>query len=285
MKEWYDGYLFGKAEVYNPWSAINCMSNWIGNPDYFPRPYWANTSSNDIVRKLIDMADNEAKAELGTLVSGGYISKAIHEDITYNEIENKTDNIWNFLFFTGYLKKVGERSSEDGILTLDLSIPNTELMYIYKTKIQDWFEDKIKQKDLKKLYEAVLSGNAECVQEELNELLLDSISYLDAQENFYHGFMLGIFSKLDRYLLKSNRESGLGRSDIIMKHVSRRGKAIIFEIKWTDDMKKLELESEAALRQIDEKLYVKELEDEGYKKENILKYGIAFCKKDCEVRI
>jgi hypothetical protein len=97
--------------------------------------------------------------------------------------------------------------------------------------------------------------------------------------------MLGIFSMVDRYLLKSNRESGKGRSDIIMKHVSRRGKAVVFEIKWTDDMKKLELESEAALRQIDEKLYVKELEDEGYKKENILKYGIAFCKKDCEVRI
>jgi hypothetical protein len=285
MKKWYDGYLFGKAEVYNPWSAINCMSNWIKNPDYFPRPYWANTSGNDIVRKLIDRADNEAKAELGTLISGGAISKAIHEDITYNEIENNIDNIWNFLFFTGYLKKIGERSSEEGILTLDLSVPNTELMYIYKTKIQEWFKEKIWQKDFSKFYAAILEGNVDVMQAEISEMLMASVSYMDFREDFYHGFMLGLLSKFENYSAKSNRESGKGRSDVVLRYGNIWGKAVIFEFKFTKNIKELESDALEALEQIERENYVFELEEEGYKKENILKYGIAFCKKNCLVKI
>jgi hypothetical protein len=284
MKKWYDGYLFGKAEVYNPWSAINCMSNWVKNPDYFPRPFWANTSGNDIVRKLIDMAGSEAKAELGTLISGGYISKTIHEDITYNEIEDNIDNIWNFLFFTGYLKKVGER--KDGVkIALDLAVPNLELQYIYETKIQEWFKEKIKQKDFSKFYAAILEGNVEAMQAEISEMLMASVSYMDFREDFYHGFMLGILSKFEDYTAKSNRERGSGRSEVILRYGNIWGKAVIFEFKFTKNIKELESDALEALEQIEKENYVFELEEEGYKKENILKYGIAFCKKNCLVKM
>jgi hypothetical protein len=279
-KEWYNGYIFGKTEVYNPWSSIKVVSDWVCDIGESPAPYWVNTSGNDVIRKLIDKVNGTAKEELETLIAGKTISKIIHEDITYDEIDNSVDNIWNFLFFTGYLKKV-EENRKEGVLTLELSIPNAELMYIYKTKINEWFKELIEQKDMKKLYDAILSGDAKTLQYELSELLLDTISYLDAQENFYHGFMLGILSRQDRYLLKSNREAGTGRSDIIMKYANIQGKGVIFEIKWTNNIHELSTKCKEALQQIEEKQYAKELENEGYK--NILKYGISFCGKNCEV--
>ena len=282
VKDWYNGYMFGDTEVYNPWSSICVVKSWAININAFPRPHWANTSGNDIVRKLIDKAGGETRTELETLISGGRISKEIHEDVTYDEIENDIDNLWNFLFFTGYLKKVGEGLSEDGVLTLDLAIPNIELKYIYLTKIREWFKERIKQKNFQPLYEAVLSGNTEFVQKELNELLLDTISYLDGKEDFYHGFMLGILAGLHGYLSESNSEAGTGRSDIILKHISGRGKAVILELKRTKEMSDICKESEDALAQIDKNMYTRKLEKECYT--DIIKYGIAFCKKSCEVR-
>ena len=282
VKDWYDGYIFGDTEVYNPWSSLNVVDSWLADINESPKPYWVNTSGNDIVRKLIDLADAETRTELETLISGGKISKEIQEDITYTEIENNADNLWNFLFFTGYLKKTGERSDENGVLTLDLAIPNTELMYIYKTKIQEWFKEQVKQKNFRQLYEAILNGNTEVVQNELNDLLLDTISYLDGREDFYHGFLLGILTPLRNFIIKSNRETGLGRSDIVLKHASGSGKAVILELKWTKEMREICAESEDALRQIDKGMYIKELEQECYT--DIVKYGIAFCKKRCEVR-
>jgi len=138
VREWYDGYVFGNTEVYNPWSSIKVVSNWVKNIDRFPEPHWVNTSGNDIVRTLVDRADDEAKTELETLIARGTITKTIHEDITYDEIYKNAENLWNFMFFTGYLKKAGDgRLGENGELTLDLSIPNLELRYIYSTKIQE----------------------------------------------------------------------------------------------------------------------------------------------------
>ncbi|MDR0307096.1 MAG: ATP-binding protein [Chitinispirillales bacterium] len=282
VKEWYDGYLFGDTEVYNPWSSINAVKRWLSDINDSPKPHWANTSGNAIVRNLVDKAKGNTRTELEALISGGTISKEIHEDITYEEIDNDIDNLWNFLFFTGYLKKVGERTDEDGILTLDLAVPNTELMYIYKTKIQEWFKERIKQKDFGPLYEAIINGNTEIVQSSLNDLLLDTISYLDGKEDFYHGFMLGILTSLQNFVITSNRETGLGRSDIILKHASGSGKAVILELKWTKEMREICKASEDALRQINENMYVRELEKECY--DDIVKYGIAFCKKRCEVR-
>ena len=282
VKDWYNGYIFGETEVYNPWSSIKIASDWLTDINEPPKPHWVNTSGNDIVRKLIDRADSTVKEELEILIAGGTISKEIHEDITYDEIEKSVNNIWNFMFFTGYLKKVGSGSSEEGVLTLDLSVPNIELMYIYKTKIREWFSDYTSQRDLKKLFDAILGGDAEVFQSELSNILAESISFYDSAENFYHGFMAGVLSRLNGYRVKSNRESGAGRSDLALYGVSIRDKAVIFEFKVAKKAKEMPTACEEALKQIEDNNYAAYWDDEGYT--DILKYGIAFCKKNCEVR-
>jgi len=280
LRDWYDGYTFGNTEVYNPWSCVQAVTCWRKSINALPSPYWVNTSSNSIVRKLIDTVKGEAKTELETLMAGGTISKVIHEDITYDEVYRNADNIWNFMFFTGYLKKVGERL-EDVEKVLDLSVPNLELHYIYITKIKEWFNERIEQKNFDKFHEAILSGNASVVQKELGDFLLDIISYMDGKEDFYHGVMLGVLSGITNYNLKSNRETGLGRCDIVMKHSSGRGKAVIFELKWTSNMKEIEKKRDEALKQIIDGKYAEELSNECYN--DVIKYGVAFCQKSCEV--
>ena len=282
---WYNGYLFGRAEVYNPWSSIQIVSNWSENINRYPEPYWVNTSSNSIVRDLIDRADTdtELKVELETLMTGKPISKIIHEDITCDEVYNNTDNLWDFMFFTGYLKKVGERL--EGVRkVLDLSIPNLELQYIYETKIQDWFNKRIAEKDLHEFFDAILSGDVETLRRELSILLADSISFMDSAENFYHGFMIGVLSRLKGYRVRSNRESGHGRSDLVMYSVNGRdSNAVIFEFKPAKECDQLPGVCEAALKQIEDNKYV-DYFDNKKKYKNILKYGIGFCGKECEVR-
>jgi hypothetical protein len=184
------------------------------------------------------------------------------------------------MFFTGYLKKVGERL-EDVESMLDLSIPNLELHYIYITKIKEWFNERVNQRDFGKFHDAILNGNATVVQEELGDFLLDTISYMDGKEDFYHGVMLGVLSSITNYNLKSNRETGLGRCDIVMKHSSGRGKAVLFELKWTSEMKEIAKKRDEALKQIVDGKYAEELENECYN--DVIKYGIAFCQKSCEV--
>jgi hypothetical protein len=284
LKEWYDGYLFGRREVYNPWSSIRIVANWIININRYPEPFWANTSSNDIIRKLIERADNAMKEELETLMSGASIAKIVHEDITYDEIDKSALNLWNFLFFTGYLKKVGEEDvNEDGECTLELSIPNIELKYIYRTKIREWFEERITAKSLDLFFHAILNGEAETFQSELSSLLLESISYMDSAENFYHGFMTGILSRLNSYRIQSNRESGDGRSDLVLYAVGGLdNKAVIFELKLAKTIRELPIACEEALRQIEENNYAAHWDDIGYT--DIIKYGIAFYKKKCMVK-
>ena len=280
-RQWYDGYVFGRTEVYNPWSSIKVVSNWVKNRERYPEPHWVNTSGNDIVRTLIDRADGEARAELETLIARGTISKAIHEDITYDELRKSADNLWNIMFFTGYLKKIGEgRQGENGEITLDLTIPNMELRYIYVTKIQEWFRESIAEKNLDLFYKAILDGDTETFRAELSKLLAESISYMDSAENFYHGFMAGILSRLKGYRVKSNRESGEGRSDLVMYAMDR---AVIFELKTARKFSELPDLCAEALRQIDDKDYAAYWIDEGYT--NVVKYGVAFYRKRCEVRL
>jgi len=282
LKKWYNGYLFGNKEVYNPWSIVNCVRDWIYSDNYCPRPYWVNTSSNDIVRKLISMADNNARAELETLIAGETIEKIIHEDITYDEIDKNIDNLWNFMLFTGYLKIVGSRI--EGIKkVLYLSVPNLELQYLYETKIQEWFKETIKEKNLDILFDAVINGNVEVFQNELAKLLTISISFMDNAENFYHGFMVGILSRINGYIVKSNRESGNGRSDIVVYSANGiNNMAIIIEIKTAKKFNEMPAECDKALKQIEENNYAAYWEEEGYP--DILKYGIAFYKKRCEIK-
>jgi hypothetical protein len=279
LKDWYDGYLFGRREVYNPWSSILIVRNWNENINRNPDPFWANTSSNDIVRKLIDRANSAMKEDLETLMSGTSISKFVHEDITYDEIDKDAENLWNFLFFTGYLKKVGERL--EGVKKeLDLSIPNLELYYIYEMKIREWFREHLAEKNLDMFFNAILNVDVETFQCELSTLLAESISFMDSAENFYHGFMAGVLSRLKGYRVKSNRESGDGHSDLVMYSPSgATGKAVIFELKQSKNFLDLPAACRKALQQIEDRNYAAYWKDEGYA--NIVKYGIAFYKKSC----
>ena len=284
IKEWYNGYIFGNANVYNPWSVVRFVKNLKIDINEYPSSYWANTSSNSIVKSLIERADDEIKSEIEDLIEGKTVEKPVHEDITYDEIYDTFDNLYNFMFFTGYFKKVNERVDEKTKQKyIELKIPNEEVKYIFRTKILKWFDSKIKMKDFTKMYNAIIDKDAETFEEELAEVLLETISFNDAYENFYHGFMTGVLSHMKGYIVKSNRESGNGRSDLFIKPVTRRKAAVILEFKVAKTFDDLEKRADDALRQIDEKKYEMELKDDGYK--NIIKYGISFFKKDCFIKL
>jgi len=282
-KSWYNGYRFGQAEVYNPWSAIKFIQDLVANENAFARPYWVNTSSNSIIRTLIEKAeDPEIKQEIENLIAGKTIEKPVHEEIIYADIDKTPDNLWNFLFFTGYLKKVSERQDKREIY-LGLKIPNEEILYIYENTIREWFQQKIQLADLSVLHQAVLSGNDEVFTTELNKYLLENISYYDSSESLYHGFLLGLLTRIRNYGLRSNREAGKGRYDIIIKPRGGRELAIILELKVAPRYAELEKYCNIALEQINAQNYEAELREDCYKK--ILKYGIAFNKKDCLVKL
>ncbi len=282
IKKWYNGYLFGECNVYNPWSVDKFVYDLTGTTNALPVSYWANTSSNSIVKSLIEKADDDTKAQIEELIAGKTIEKIIHEDITYADIDSSMDNLWNFLFFTGYLKKVKVRMNEDNEILITLAIPNEEIRLIYKNTILNWFDEGIKSRDLSNMYEAILNGDTLTFENELVKLLTESISFYDAYENFYHGFLLGTLVNLKRYIIKSNRETGKGRSDIIIKYPNRRGAAVILELKVAKSFKEMSDKCDEALNQIEEKEYDKELLEEGYS--NIVKYGITFYKKDCMIK-
>lgn len=280
VKQWYDGYRFGSVEVYNPWSVINYVDTGKNCPDAFPKPYWSNTSSNQIVRHLIEFADEDAKSEIEALVQGKTIQKAVHEDITYEDIYQTQDNLWNFLFFTGYLKKVCE-TMEDETILLTLEIPNREIRYLFRNTIQGWFDEKIKQADLSGLFEGITLGNAEQIQKELAKLLMISISYMDNYENFYHGFLLGILMNLKGYRITSNREAGTGRYDIAAESLDGMKPPIILELKVAPNRSELQKKTEEALQQIVNKGYDAAFIAEGYKE--CIHIGISFYQKMCRV--
>lgn len=279
VKRWYDGYLFGNTEVYNPWSMINYVKEAENNSNALPRPYWANTSSNDIIRDMIEKADAGVRQELEALIAGESIEKPVHEDITYEEIHSSQDNLWNFLFFTGYLKKVGEHMRADTIYIV-LAIPNAEIKYIYRNTIMDWFNHQIRQKDFSVLYKALLKKDISLLEKELSRNLMETVSFFDYKEDYYHGFTAGLLKMMDGYLIQSNRESGLGRSDIIIRSAPYEGVAVIIETKVADTYAQLEEKAAEALAQIEEKQYDAELRLEGY--HTFIKYGIAFFKKLCK---
>lgn len=284
IKDWYDGYLFGNTEVYNPWSIVRYVKDSYYGSHGFPISYWGTTSSNSIVRTMVEKAnDLQTKSDLEMLMQGDEIEKPVHEDVTYDEIYNSINNLWNFMFFTGYLKKVSERFDDNGDHFITLKIPNKEVAYIFRHKIMGWFQEMIQSRNLQNLYLAIIKSDEAEVEQELKQLLRDTISYEDYNENFYHGFLLGCLSGMSDYYVKSNRESGDGRSDIIIRHPDFNEKAVILELKCTASPRKMEDKCQEALNQIEVKHYDDELIEEGY--EDIIKYGIAFCKKNCLVRV
>ena len=282
FRSWYNGYIFGKANVYNPWSVIRFMDDVSLNHDWFPRSYWANTSSNSIVRKLIEKADDSVKGEIEHLIDGGSIEKPVHEDITYDEIYNTIDNMWNFMFFTGYFRKVDERMDANDVRWLTMRLPNREVRYIFREKVMTWFQEKIQEKDLTNLYTAFVNKDTATLEDELNQIMFETISSMDENESYYHGLVAGLLSPMKGYRTKSNREAGKGRSDLFVKPVSRRKEAFVVEFKVAKRIKDLEKMADEALQQIAEKQYAAELFDDGY--EIVGNYGIAFCGKDCLVK-
>ena len=283
VKRWYDGYLFNETEIYNPWSILKYVNDRKDKVTKFALPYWSNTSSNSIVREMVGEADEMAKADLETLINDGTIEKPVHEDITYGDIHQSQDNLWNFLFFTGYLKKVSERKDESGeTLYLSMAIPNTEIKTIYKNSIAYWFEQRMKQSDRSPLLHALETGDCEAAENFINEQLFQTISYYDYAENFYHGFMAGLLLNIGGYLVRSNRESGNGRPDIVMTESKFRGRAMIMELKISDTMQGMEKKCEEALAQMEAQQYAALLAEDCY--QPILKYAICFFKKRCMVK-
>lgn len=247
----------------------------------FPKPYWSNTSSNNIIRDMIEKADSETKNEIEKLIDGGVIVKSVHEEITYGDIYTSKDNLWNFLFFTGYLKMAGQEM-EGNQVYLTLKIPNEEIRYIYQNTIKEWFDNRIQTFDLPKLYRSMLDGDNIAFGNLIKTYLRETISYHDTKESFYHGFLIGLLGRLKDYQISSNRESGMGRPDIILKPYDELCPAVIIEIKSVSKFTLMEKGCEAALAQIEDKHYDESLIDEGYEK--IMKYGICFCKKSCMVK-
>lgn len=281
VKTWYDGYQFGDTEVYNPWSVINYVSSCYKDKKALLKPYWSNTSSNSIVRTLVERADISVKQEIEALIEGKTITKPIHEDITYDDMDSTQDNLWNFLFFTGYLKKISERQDGEDIL-VEMAIPNSEVRYIYKNTVLRWFEERTKKKELSPLYESILNGDCETTAKILSDNLMETISFYDYQESYYHGFLAGMLKNIGNYIVLSNRESGNGRPDILLKYPSVRGKAVIMEIKVARTYQELGNKCQEALKQIEDQNYEEALRQEGYS--DILKYGIAFYRKECMVK-
>lgn len=290
VKEWYDGYHFGRADVYCPWDVINHADHLRDDSDAKPQTYWINSSGNSLVRRLINRADSSTKDEIERLIAGEAIEKVIRQDLTYDEIENSIDNIWSVLFTTGYLTKIGDvKLADSESYAYKLVIPNKEVREVFVLQIQEWFKAVVANDNdtMKLLSKAILDKDETVLARQLNIVMGRMISILDTKapddmkENFYHGLLLGLLrgSNPD-WLIKSNRESGDGFSDILIKP-ENPDLGIVIEVKYAKEFKGLDAACDAAMAQIKQKRYDETLRDEG--RCDILAYGIAFCRKRCRV--
>ncbi|WP_289782509.1 AAA family ATPase [Thomasclavelia cocleata] len=287
MKEWYDGYLFGEKEIYNPWSSMNYILELLGNIEYPAISFWANTSGNDIVRQYIENSTQTMKKEFELLINGKSIIKKISPELTYREMrfetkEDMNDDIYSFLLYTGYLKiqdKVYDESGKQITDTYKLVIPNKEIKTIYDNIFMKWF-DEYQRVKRNTFIGKLLDEKEKEAQKLMNDVLKNSISYYDNYESFYHGFMIG-FLKADGYEVKSNRESGEGRFDIMVIPYEIDETAIIIECKHSKNKAVLKKESEDAAKQIIGMNYQQGLKDEGY--DNVIGFGISFFKKQCYI--
>lgn len=282
MKKWYDGYLFGKSEVYNPWSVLNQVKEWSEDKDISAIPWWTNTSSNNIIRTLVSQADNETKDIIENLIHGGNVETVLKETVTYGDLTENNENIWSFLFFTGYLKikeivKTGEVIGEPTIYSL--VIPNLEIKSCYTDIIIQYFEIYKKAINKDNLYKALLGRNAQDFAEQITDLLRKTISYYDSTESFYHGLISGLLSGNVYYKVESNRETGDGRSDLVLYQQDVAQNAVILEFKVCGKNETADDAAKRALKQINDRDYASKAREDGYK--NIIKYGVAFKGKMC----
>ena len=286
VKNWYDGYQFGSVEVYCPWDVLNYCDKLKDHGDSFPENYWINTSSNDAVRKFIQMSDNfTTKREIEKLLAGGEITKEIHQELTYPEMYQSLENVWSLLFMTGYLTQRGRVDAK----RYKLAIPNLEIRDIFATQIMEYFKESVaKDGDtLSRFCDALKNGEETKVEEIFENYLKKTISIRDtfvrkaSKENFYHGILLGILGVKEEWYVSSNQESGEGYSDILVE-TENSETVILIEVKYANDGN-LDQACERALQQIEEKKYDEELRENGVDK--ILKYGIACYMKRCKVKL
>ena len=283
IKEWYDGYHFGNADVYCPWDVINYVDLLRFEPTAKPQDFWSNSSGNALVRSFIDKADVQTKDEIERLIAGEYIEKEISQELTYDEIDKSIANLWSVLFTTGYLTKQGV--TDDG--RVRLSIPNREIKNLFIKKIREWFSDTTAndRKTLEQFCNAFVDKDTEKIEQLFGDYLWNTISIRDTavakdkKENFYHGILLGLLGYKASWLIRSNTESGTGYSDILVEVPNNRT-GIVIELKYAENGD-MDAACDEALKQIEEKSYVDKLKQDGMR--NFIKYGIACFKKDCKV--
>nr|WP_295281709.1 AAA family ATPase [uncultured Blautia sp.] len=285
MKDWYDGYRFGNQDVYCPWDVLSHCDNLRANPNARPEDYWSNTSGNAIVRRFIDLANGKTKNEIERLIAGETILKEINQELTYGELDNSIENLWSVLFTTGYLTQRGIADGDKYYLV----IPNYEIKKLFIRQIREWFRYQAgsDRKTLDRFCNAFPDGDGALIEELFNDYLWNTISIRDTaapnekKENFYHGILLGILGFQDDWIVKSNAESGIGYSDILIE--TRRNRVgIVVEIKYAEDGN-LEAACQNALQQIEDKKYEARLKEDGMR--SIIKYGIACYKKECKVKM
>ncbi|MBR4330217.1 MAG: PD-(D/E)XK nuclease domain-containing protein, partial [Candidatus Riflebacteria bacterium] len=286
-KKWYDGYIFGNQEVYCPWDAILFCDSLRTDINVFPRCYWANTSGNSIIRKMLEQADDSIKGELEQLVNGEVISKKIKHELTYQDLYSTNENIWSVLYCTGYLTSVGRTSDTDFLLR----IPNREIRVLYETQIMEWLKESFREKQplLNELYDGLYDGDAEKVEKAFTKFLEDSISVRDSmaqkdyKENFYQGLLIGLLTPNNKKLVvESNRESGNGYPDLIL-YTRNYSIGIIIELKYAESPKKLQEAIDEGMKQIEKNRYIKIFDDEDTYV--VRKFVIACYKKRCKAAV
>lgn len=284
IREWYDGYQFGKKAVYCPWDVISYCRNLCADPDAIPEDFWSNTSSNSIVSRFIDKANKQTRDEIENLISGETVIKEIKQELTYNELDKSIENLWSILFTTGYLTQRERIDSRK----LRLAIPNREIKELFELQIREWFQEKSSEdvKKLDKLCMAFPDGDAETIEDLLNDYLWNTISIRDTavkgrKENFYHGVLLGLLSHMENWAVWSNIESGEGYCDILLE-VPENRVGVVIEMKYAQE-DRMEAACTEALKQIEQRQYAARLKSDGMK--NIVNYGIACYRKHCKVKI
>lgn len=285
MKEWYDGYRFGNTDIYCPWDVIRYSKSLCMDDEAKPEDFWSNSSGNAIVRRFIDKADASTKNEIERLIAGEYIEKEISQELTYEELDDKIENLWSVLFTTGYLTQ--QRRTDDD--RYRLAIPNKEIRNLFIKKVREWFRDASKNdgKALEEFCNAFIQKNSQKIEQLFGDYLWNTISIRDTavakekKENFYHGILLGLLGYKSNWIIKSNAESGTGYSDILIEAPDNRT-GIVIELKYAENgnMDKACLD---AIKQIEEKDYVGRLKQDGMR--NFISYGIACYKKDCKVML
>ncbi|KIR02832.1 hypothetical protein P261_01647 [Lachnospiraceae bacterium TWA4] len=282
-KKWYDGYRFGNTLVYCPWDVMNFCNQLKTTTDTLPRNFWANSSGNDIIFRFANLADDATRMELEELMQGKSIWKKVNLELTYREIDDDIENLWSVLFMTGYLTY--KNRDDEG--RYELVLPNQEVTVLFKEIVKAWFKERVKNdiEGLTDFFEAIDTTDAFRLEDNLNSLMDSSISYMDGgnfKENFYHGMVLGMLNARKDWIIKSNREAGNGRADIIT-YYKRGSTGYIFEFKYTSSERELEDMAKMAIEQIEKNHYEKFFLPKRPKE--VICYGIAFYKKQCRVEV